>query len=144
MINPFVNNGNTFYICDTLPATYDSAGYAALTWTQVRGIRSVGDLGVTYETIDYNVIGGIRHNKKTGTLANSIAIELIKIDNTGQTMLKTLLGLTTSYSFKCLTMDGTLYYFTAACSYRMANAGESSNIHITKLTLDLDSALLEV
>jgi hypothetical protein len=144
MINPFVNNGNLFYISSALPATYDNAGYSALTWTQIRGIRSIGDIGVTYETIDYNVIDGIRHNKKSGTLANSIAVEVIKIDDAGQTMLKTLIGLTSSYSFKCVTVDNTIYYFTAACSYRMANAGESSNIHITRLTLELDSDLLEV
>jgi hypothetical protein len=144
MINPFVNNGNTFYICATLPATYDSAGYAALAWTQIRGIRVIGDMGIAYDTIDMNVIGGIRHNKKSGTLANSIAIEMIKIDDAGQTLLKALIDLTSSYSFKCLTVDGTIYYFTASCSYRMANAGESGAIHITKTTLDLDSALLEV
>jgi hypothetical protein len=43
-----------------------------------------------------------------------------------------------------LLVDGTIYYFTAACSARKNNAGESSNVHITRLTLDLDSELLEV
>ncbi len=144
MINPFVNNGNTFYICAALPATYDSAGYAALTWTQIRGIRSTGELGDQFDTIDYNVIGGIRHNKKTGTAANSVPIELVKFDNAGQAMLRTLIGLTSSYSFKCLTMDGTIYYFTAACTMRKANVGEGASIADIKATLELDSALLEV
>lgn len=144
MINPFVNNGNTFYICAKLPATYDSAGYAALTWTKIRGIRSTGELGDQFYTIDSNAIGGIRHNKKTGTAANSVPIELIKIDDAGQSMLKTLTGLTSSYSFKCLTMDGTAYYFTAACISRKANVGKGASIADIKATLELDSALLEI
>jgi hypothetical protein len=144
MINPFVNNGNTFYISSALPATYDNTGYAALTYTQIRGIRAIGDIGVTYETFDNNVIGGIRNNKKRGISANSISIEVIKIDDAGQTLLKALLTSTTSYSFKVVLIDGTIYYFTAACSYRMANAGESGAIHIIKCVLDLDSTLLEV
>jgi hypothetical protein len=144
MINPFVNNGNLFYISASLPATYDNAGYSALSYTQVRGIKVVGDIGVNYDIVDFNVIGGIRHNKKVGLLANSIQIEVFKIDDAGQSLLKVLLSASVTYSFKFLLVDGTAYYFTAACSYRGNNAGESSNIHITKLTLDLDSELLEV
>jgi hypothetical protein len=144
MITPFVNNGNLIYISSALPATYDNAGYSALTYTQIRGIKVIGDIGVTYETADFNVIGAVRQNKKVGKQANSIQIEVFKIDDAGQTLLKALLSASVSYSFKVLLVDGTIYYFTAACSARTSNAGESSNVHITRLTLDLDSELLEV
>jgi hypothetical protein len=146
MINPFVNNGNLFYISASLPATYDGTGYGALSYTQVRGMRAIDDIGVKYETVDFNLIGEVRHNKRVGTQANSINIEVFKIDDAGQTLLKALALPATinSYSFKVVLVDGTIYYFTATCSYRGGNAGESGNVQITKLTLDLDSALLEV
>jgi hypothetical protein len=144
MINPFVNNGNLFYISSALPATYDNTGYSALAYTQIRGVKVIGDIGVNYETADFNIIGGIRQNKKVGKQANRVQIEVFKIDDAGQTLLKALLSASVSYSFKVVLVDGTVYYFTAACSSRTNNAGESSNIHITRLTLELDSDLLEV
>ena len=144
MINPFVNNGTLFYISATLPATYDSAGYAAVTWTAIRGVRSIGDMGVVWETFDSNAIGGIRHNKRTGKAANTVPLEMIKIDDAGQTLLKVASASLNSYSFKCLAADGTLYYFTAGCSARANNAGTSASIADIKITLELDSELLEV
>lgn len=144
MINPFVNNGTLFYISATLPVTYDSAGYAAVTWTRVRGVRSTGDMGETWQTFDSNAIGGIRHNKRTGKAANTVALEMIKIDDAGQTLLKAASESENSYSYKCLAVDNTAYYFTAGCSGRTNNAGESASIADIKITLELDSALLEV
>ena len=144
MIDPFVNNGTLFYISASLPATYDSAGYAALAWTQIRGVRSIGDLGAAYETFESNVIGGIHHNKRSGKAINTIQLEVIKIDDAGQTLLKSAFNSTASYSYRCVAVDGAIYYFTAGCSYRMNNAGQSATIADIKTTLELDSELLEV
>lgn len=144
MINPFVNNGTLFYICASLPATYDSAGYAALIWTQMRGVRSVGDMGAAYETFDSNEIGGIRHNKRTGKVDNTIPLEVIKIDDAGQTLLKAAFAAVASYSYKCLAVDGTLFYFTAGCSLRRQNSGQSGTIADIITSLELDSDLLEI
>lgn len=144
MINPFVNNGTLFYISAALPATYDSVGYSALTWTRIKAVRSIGDLGEKYDTFDSNPIGGIRQNKRSGKLATTVPLELIKIGDAGQNLLKAAFYSPSNYSYKVEAVDGAIYYFAAECSSRMNNAGESSSIADIKTTLELSSAILDL
>lgn len=44
--------GKTFYVAQALPATNDAAGFAALTWVQVKGVQTLPQLGVSHSTID--------------------------------------------------------------------------------------------
>jgi hypothetical protein len=143
-MNPFVNNGTLFYISATLPATYDLAGYEALTWTRIQAVRAIGDLGEAYETFDNNVIGGIRSNVRSGKLPTTIELELIKIDDAGQDLLKAAFESKMSYSYRVLAVDGVNYYFTAECATRFNNSGQSGTIADIKTTLQVDSRLLEI
>lgn len=144
MINPFVTNGTQFFICATLPATYDAAGYAALTFTKLRGVRSIGDIGAAYNLIESNVIGGIRHNKRSGNAILTVELEVISIDDAGQTLLKAAFAASASYSYKVLGFDGQLWYFSAGCSRRFRNPGTSNSIADIKTSLEVDSELLEI
>lgn len=44
--------GKTLYISPALPATHDTAGFEALTWTKVNGIQSLPQLGFEGANID--------------------------------------------------------------------------------------------
>lgn len=41
--------GVRFYVSADAPATFDAAGYAALTWTEVAGFDNLGEVGDEYE-----------------------------------------------------------------------------------------------
>jgi hypothetical protein len=141
---PLPNVGTTFHVSASLPATYDSAEYSALTYTQIRGMRALADIGEVYEVIDWNVIGEVRHSKKVGRASLSLPIEVYKFNDAGQTILKTLKDSMDSYTFRVNATDGTLYYFTAQCSTRTNNVGAADDVNTTLYTLDLDSIVLEV
>ena len=144
MINPFVNIGTKFYICADTPLTYDATGYGALTFTQIRGMRSIDDIGEKYDTVDFNTIGNIRRQKRVGKATNTIQIEIIKITDAGQDLLKASFSNGSTSSYKVIAADGAIYYFTADCNYIMQNPGNKSSIADIKGTLDINSNLLQV
>lgn len=70
------NIGKTLYISAALPATNDAAGFEALSWTQVKGVQSLPQLGVSGANIDVadlqtgftaGVKGAMSGNESTAT-----------------------------------------------------------------------------
>jgi hypothetical protein len=144
MQNPFVTNGTQFFICASLPATYDATGYGALSFTKIRGVRSIGDIGGAYNLVESNAIGGIRHNKRSGNAILTIDLEVVSIDDVGQALLKSTYFSSSSYSYKVLGVDGQLWYFTAGCARRYHNPGNANSVADIKISLEVDSELLEI
>ena len=46
--------GTTVFVSAASPATYDAAGYAALTWTEVKGFATIGDIGNAREVGNFD------------------------------------------------------------------------------------------
>lgn len=70
------NIGKTLYISAALPATNDATGFEALSWTQVKGVQSLPQLGVSGANIDVpdlqtgftaGVKGAMSGNESTAT-----------------------------------------------------------------------------
>ena len=143
MSNPFSNNGTRFYIATGLPffSTIDS--YAILNFTQIIGVKSIGEIGNSYEAVDFNTIGNIRYSKKMGRAALSIQIELINLAGAGQSMINALVNTNSAAAFKIIATDNTTYYFTAECSSNLASRGDSSIVSSRKLILNVNSELIE-
>jgi len=92
------------YIATGVPATFDKAGYEAMTWVQVKGIVSVGTIGVTDAIIDVpdletGFTKGVK-GARTGT-DTPVAMREIKADP-GQVAFKAACAAFTEYSFKVL------------------------------------------
>jgi hypothetical protein len=49
-----------------------------------------------------------------------------------------------SYAYRVNSPDGTIFYFAATASSRVANPGEKNSIGDLKMTLELDTAILEI
>lgn len=140
---PTVSSGTTLAVSQALPATKDQAGFAALTYTQIRGVRSIPDIGEQYQTQASNTIGQVRPvNRKVGLAALSLPLELIRIGDAGQAILRAALAATASYSYKLTQTDGLVMYFTASATNRM-HGGFSDGIADTKITLEIDSQIIE-
>lgn len=92
------------YIATGIPATFDRAGYNAMAWTQVKGVVSIGSIGVTDGIIDVpdletGFTKGVK-GARTGTVI-AVAMREIKGDP-GQAAFKAACNAFTEYSFKIL------------------------------------------
>jgi hypothetical protein len=92
------------YIATGVPATFDKAGYEALTWVQVKGIVSVGSIGVTDSIIDVpDLETGFTKSVKGARVGTVIPVAMREIkSDAGQAALKTACEAFTEYSFKVL------------------------------------------
>lgn len=108
--------GTELYISASIPATFDSTGYTAVTgWKKVGEITSPGTHGRTYNEVLHNPVdtrgtqifkGGFRETPKTLNLAVDEADE-------GQILMKTALNSDANHSFKVVYGDGAIDYFQA-------------------------------
>lgn len=141
---PTVSNGTTFAVCQARPATVDLAGFSALAYTQIRGVRSLGDIGKQYQTATANPIGAPRpYQRRTGLAAATLPLELFRIADPGQAILRAAVDASESYSYRRTSPDGATDYFTAKVSSRMGGGNSPGSIADTKVTLEIDSAVIE-
>ena len=108
--------GTTIHIVDAQPATYDAAGYAAVTgWKKVGEITDGGSHGktyaeVTHSPIDTRMIQKFKGSINIGTKTLQLGID---DDDEGQIVLKAALDSDNDYSFKVTYQDGAIDYFQA-------------------------------
>lgn len=90
------------FIATGIPASFTKAAYEAMTWVQVKGIVSIGTIGVTDAIIDVpdletGFTKGVK-GARTGT-ETAVAMREIKVDP-GQVALKAACQAFVEYSFK--------------------------------------------
>lgn len=104
------------YIATGIPATFDKTGYEALTWVQVKGIVSVGAIGVTDNIIDVpDLETGFTKGVKGARVGTVIPIAMREIkSDAGQAALEAACIAFTEYSFKVLepTASGEVEYIS--------------------------------
>jgi hypothetical protein len=107
--------GTTIGISAAAPATYDVAGYVALTFTNIGNIEDGGEHGRTYAEVTFNPIdtrgtekykGSFNEGNKTLSLAYAS-------DDAGMAILKTALASDADFSFEVAYPDGDIDYFQA-------------------------------
>jgi len=145
-MTPILSSGTQLFISAELPLVYDQATFETLTFTQVKAMRSVGDVFSQHQTVENRTIGQKPYMQRVGELTSNLQIELYRIDNAGQTMLKEAAANTqmNSYSFKIVSPDSLIQYFTAAVTYRANGIGAQSSIAEGRYTLELDGDVIEV
>lgn len=104
------------YLATGIPATFDKAGYEAMTWLQVKGIVSVGAVGVTDAMTDVpDLESGFTKGVKGARVGDDVpfAMREIKADP-GQAAFKTACAAFTEYSVKVVepTASGEVEYFS--------------------------------
>jgi hypothetical protein len=106
--------GTCVSVSAALPATFDAAGYGALTFTQVGELESIGEINVRHAAITFqNMCTG-----KTSTLKGAeeaVAVTLgvaLDRDDAGQSIMATARkSLTTKVSVKILEANGDIVFF---------------------------------
>jgi hypothetical protein len=110
--------GTTLAIATGLPATFDEAGYEAMTWVNIAGLVSIGEVGDDHETISVPdlTLGRIRTIKGAAT-GTTIAIALREVlldagQAAAEVAAKAAGG---EYSFRVGEPAGKEQYFSGVC-----------------------------
>lgn len=125
------------------PATFDSSGYAALTYTDIGEVTDVGELGREYTLVTHNPVGN-RATQKFKASFNEGKISLkVGLDNAdaGQILLKAATLLDVPYSFK-ITLQGAtrVFYFQAMVLSFKSNVGSVNNITTAAMELEITTS----
>lgn len=97
------------YIASTLPATDTLVAFQGLTWTQVKGVVSIGSLGFTHALIEVpDLETGITQQLKGAESGQTASIAFRHIDSdAGQTAVETAAGARGEVALKIVDPEGT-------------------------------------
>lgn len=144
MSTPIISAGTTLALSAALPATTSKTGFEALTFTPIRGARSVGDIGVQYRTIERNVVGDrLSIPAREGYSSGVAQIELVRLADLGQDLLRAAVASDAGYSYRLTRRDGSRLYFTAIVTSYGHGGFAPNSIADTKITLGITSDLIE-
>jgi hypothetical protein len=129
----------TLKISAGIPATFDAAGYAALTFTTIGEITDIGEFGREYKPVTYVPLatGGTRKLKGSfdeGSIAAQLALDT---DDAGQILAKTALASTADFSFVVTTQNGDKYYFQGKTMSFKVNVGNAEGYTAGSIALEL-------
>ncbi len=107
--------GTTLKISAATPATFNAAGYEALTFTNIGEVTDLGEFGREFNLVTHNPLGSRGTVKLKGSFnEGSINVQLgLDTDDAGQILAKTASQSDNDYSFNVTTQNGDDYYFQA-------------------------------
>lgn len=140
--------GSVLHVSATTPATYDAAGFAALTFTEVGLVGSLSAFGGSTSVDTYNVIKTGNTVKRKGfTDYGNITVGMARVtDDDGQALLKSGFdgadkGKVFSYKLVHPTDTGLTQYGTCVVTSYTTNP---EAIVQAESVLELDNAVLDV
>lgn len=133
--------GSTIKISAGIPATYNAAGYAALTMTAIGEVTDLGEFGKTYNLVTHNPLGTRGTTKLKGSYnEGTISMQLgLDTDDAGQILAKSAANSDNDYSFEITTQNGDKYYFQAKVMSFMVSVGSVDTVTGATVSLELTS-----
>lgn len=130
--------GTVLRVSSGVPATFNAAGYAALTYTTVGEIVDLGEFGRSYALVTHNPIDNRGTVKAKGSFnEGQLALQLgLDTDDAGQIILKSASTSDNNYAFKVTDQKGDVYYFQA--QVMEFKVGLGSVDQITKASCNLE------
>lgn len=134
--------GTTLKVSASAPATFDVAGYSALTFTAVGEITDLGEFGREYALVTHNPVGSRGTQKfkgsfNEGTMNLSLGLDT---DDAGQVLMKAASLSDTPYSFEVTTQNGDTYYFQAMVMSFKVGVGSVDSITTATCRLELTTS----
>jgi hypothetical protein len=141
MANGITYAGLTLSVSAAIPATYDAVGFAALTYTAVGEVSSVGDRGQTYEDVTFTTLAdrATKHLKGTSDQPETAIELIINRADAGQVLLKAASDSDAQYAFKIEYNNGEVDYFQALVYSFMTVGGDSNTVRTGTVNVRLDS-----
>lgn len=139
-------SGTQIFISNTLPATQDETGYAALTWIEVGEVTDIAEFGRTYEEIITNYLNQRRVAKHKGNYdEGSPAITVTRnTEDGGQQACQTALASDDNSAFKILHQNADVDYFEAKVLSYTQEIGAANKTYNASIQLSIDSDIVPV
>lgn len=133
--------GSTIKISAGIPATFNSAGYAALTLTNIGEVTDLGEFGRVYNLVTHNPLGTrgttkLKGSFNEGTISMQVGLDT---DDAGQILAKTASLSDNDYSFEIMTQNGDKYYFQAKVMSFTTAVGSVDSVTGATISLELTS-----
>lgn len=147
MSQAFTSAGTTLKISSALPATFDAAGYTAVTtWVEVGEITDMGEFGREYNLVSHNPIGDRRTVKRKGSYNDgTMSLQLARVpSDLGQAKLIEARDSDNSYAIVVTLQNGTKLYTTVQVMSYTTNVGNVDQILGANVALEIDRDIVEV
>lgn len=139
--------GSTIAFSAAVPATFDAAGYTALTFTEVGGVETIGALGATTNKVDFQPLKGPKEKHKGSTDYGSLQPS-IALDDTdaGQTLMKTAAEPDNNalYSTRVTYPTGAKRFFQSRVFGWPEDVGGADSILMAKPTVEINTKVIKV
>jgi hypothetical protein len=134
--------GASIGISASAPATFNVAGYDALTLTNVGEVTDLGEFGREYALVTHNPLATRATIKRKGSYnEGQISLQLaLDADDAGQILLRAASESDADHYFGITDQDGTVYFFPAQVMSFKINVGSVDNIVTATVTLEITSA----
>ena len=142
--------GTAVSVSNAAPATYNSTGFAALTWSLVGELAELPAFGAeaalaTHTPLKTGIVAKRRGSLNYGSVALTMAVS---DDDTGQTVLQdaaeAAAGTDAQVSVKVVLVNGEVQYFTAQVMSYKVNVGNADAITMAEVTLEIDNSVVKV
>lgn len=139
--------GSKLFVSSTLPATYNKAGFEALTWTEVGEVTEIPAFGKVYNIVTHLPLGSRQTIKRKGSFDNGdvdVPYAYDTDDDAGQVIMTAAVDSDNSYAFKVDIKDPALksVYFTAQVTSQPLTVGSTDSIVMMNSTLAIDDDVL--
>lgn len=134
--------GTTLKVSASAPATFNTAGYSALSFTAVGEITDLGEFGREFALVTHNPVGTRGTQKFKGSF-NEGTMNLtlgLDTDDAGQVLMKAASLADSAYSFEVTTQNGDTYYFQAMVMSFKVGIGSVDSITTATCTLELTTS----
>jgi len=139
--------GTIFSVSAAVPATATAAAYAALTWTEVAEVTSIGSRGKKFEVVTHKPLAYRGTYKRKGSFDNgqmAIGLAIAKADD-GQDILNTALDSDDSFSFKIQFPSGRIQYMPGqVSSFTDDDIGSTDAILAGTVNVEVDGDIITV
>ena len=141
MSDVFTAAGTEIHIGAAAPATFDKAGYEAVTWTKIGETSNIPQFGKLFNLVTFNPLGQRGTIKRKGSFnLGSTEIEYgYDRDESGQVEVVAAAESDSTFPFRVVLQDGTNIYFMALVMGVPVNIGTIDNIVMQSAPLELDS-----
>ncbi len=138
--------GSAIAISAASPATFDTAGYTALTYTEVSGVEKIGTIGASFAKVEFQPLKGAKQKLKGsadyGSLQPSFAWDET---DAGQILLNTAAADETNkfYSFKVTKPDGAIRFFQGRVFGNPENIDGADSVVMGNPTIEICTKIVK-
>lgn len=138
--------GTTISISAAVPATYDAAGYGALTFTEIGEITEVPSFGGEASTVEHTPLKtGITEKFHGAINYGSMTVPLgLDISDAGQVIVNAEFVSKTRSAFKITWPDGAITYQSGKCMSEVRRGASTSAVVGGDFKVEIETAAVEV